>query len=61
MDAARATEIAREYLKYFDVFRPISGHKANGCWVIRVDIGLLKAKVLELEIDDETGEIQRGR
>ena len=60
MDAQKATEIARQYLKPFASFQPISAKKEDDYWVVRVVIGLFDKKVIQLEIDNQ-GEIVRGR
>ena len=61
MDAIKVTEKAREHLKPFASFQPISARKLDGYWLVKVDVGLLEVKVLELEIEDVNGEVIRAR
>ena len=60
MDAAKVTEIARQYLKPFAYFSPVIAKKKDMHWVVEVDVGLLEQKIIELEIS-ESGEVLRAR
>ncbi len=56
--ARRATEIAASFLKQYYVFlRPISAERRDTTWVVKVDVGLVVAQIVEVKIDATTAEI----
>lgn len=61
MDAIKATQIVREYLKPpFAVFEPVSAIRKGEVYVVKVNVGLFENKILEFEVSDD-GQILRGR
>ena len=56
--AAQATEIAASFLKkYYFFLRPISAARENATWIVKVDVGVLKAEISEVRIDASTAEV----
>ena len=56
--AAEATRIATSFLKqYYGFLRPISAARENATWIVKVDVGVLKAEISEVRIDASTAEV----
>lgn len=54
-----ATKIAKEYLSLFLKQNPLLVKLANGVWIVKIDVGEPEPKIIEVEVDAETGEIIR--
>lgn len=59
LDAVKATQIVREYLKPFASFEPVSATRKGEIYLVKVNIGLFKNKILEFEVSDD-GQILSG-
>ena len=54
--AGKATEVATSFLKqYYPFLRPVSAARANGTWLVKIDVGILKKRIAEIKINAVTG------
>jgi len=56
--AAKATEIAATFLKqYYGFLRPVSADKTDGTWVVKVDVGAIKKRIVKVIVDASTADV----
>ena len=56
--ARRATEIAYSFIKKYRAYaKPLRAVRANGTWIVEIDVGPLTVKVAKVVIDAESADI----
>jgi hypothetical protein len=58
LDARTATDVAVRFIKQYRLAAlPKGATKANGKWVVKVDVGVLDTRIATVEIDAKTSQI----
>lgn len=61
ISAKVATEIAIAALPLFASKKPVSAKLTETLWHVEIDVGILSPKLIEVEMDAETGRVKRMR